>query len=103
MSNGKGDETTSTRSMTALMTAGDVPTIGVQGWDVDPTGLRGERATTENPAVANRESVGGSDLTFLSYTNKNTGHFTIYTDSRARNMALDFWKTAVDGVPEVEY
>jgi hypothetical protein len=103
MSNGKGDETTSTRSMTALMTAGDVPTIGVQGWDVDPTGLRAERATTVNPASANRESVGGSDLTFVSYTNKNTGHFTIYTDSRARNMALDFWKTAVDGVPEVEY
>ncbi len=103
MSNGKGDPTTSTRSMTALMTAGDVPTIGINGWPVDPTGLRGERAFADNPAQGNRTSIGESDLTFVSYTNRNTGHFTLYSDSRARNMALEFWETAVQGTPEVNY
>ena len=102
MSNGKNDPTTSTRSMTALMTAGDVPTIGIAGWDVDPTGLR-DNPETENPASGNRESIGGSALTFVSYTNKNRGHFTLYRDSRARDMALEFWTTAIEGVPEVTY
>jgi hypothetical protein len=103
MSNGKDDTTTSTRSMTALMTAGDVPTIGIAGWDVDPTGLRGDRSLTENPASGNRSAASGRDLTFVSYANKNTGHFTLYSDSRARNMALEFWKTALLGTPEVSY
>ncbi|MGM0558587.1 MAG: hypothetical protein ACQEVA_19535 [Myxococcota bacterium] len=103
MSNGKGDPTTSTRSMTALMTAGDVPAIGIAGWEVDPTGLRGDRAFTDNPASGNRTAESGRDLTFVSYTNKNTGHFTLYRDGRARNMALEFWKTALMGTPEVTY
>lgn len=103
MSNGKSDQTTSTISMTALMTAGDVPTTGIAGWEVDPTGLRGDRALTDAFVSGNRESTGGSALTFVSYANKNTGHFTLYRDSRCRNMALEFWDTALSGVPEVSY
>ncbi|MFK7989114.1 MAG: hypothetical protein AB8I08_24055, partial [Sandaracinaceae bacterium] len=53
------------------------------------------------PAMGNTAALDGSLLTIGTYLDAAQGHFTIYRELPPREMAVHFWNTSQDGVPEV--
>ena len=101
LSNGQNDHTTPTALIDHLTVSADLAPVSPAGWDVDPYDLwwRTEEAT---PIQGNRVALDGSPLTSASYLNSETGHYTVYRDDHALDLAMSFWVSALTGVPTIE-
>lgn len=100
ISNGYNDHTTPPRGIGHITIAGDLTPVEPAGWDVDPYGLWSQQSEA-TPISGNRQSLAGTALTMASYLNAETGHYTVYDDEHARALAINFLRTALDGVPTV--
>ncbi len=98
--NGMLDVTTPTRSLNAITIAGSVTPIDPAGWDVDPFGVWDMEAQSL-PLSGNTSAVDGSSLTIATILDGSQGHYTIYNIEEARLRAVNFWSTAVDGIPTI--
>jgi hypothetical protein len=100
LTNGGNDATTSRIGMSALTIAGDAAPIAPAGWSVDPTGTW-SRLEESTPIVANRRDTQGNSLTVASLLIESQGHFSIYRDTRAASMFVNFWAEAASSVPTI--
>lgn len=99
--NGQLDHTTPETSINAMTIAGDVTPIADPGWNVDPYGLTGLTPLTL-PIQGNSTALDGSPLTIATYLSNSTGHFTIYDLRDPRVMAIQFWVSALAGLPVLD-
>jgi hypothetical protein len=103
--NGTRDHTTPEVSMNSIIIAGGTAPIAPVAWDPDPFDVWPQDPVSL-PVVGNATSLDGSALTIgavLSETRAGvgSGHFTIYDRREYREMAVDFWVTALSGTPEL--
>lgn len=96
--NGWTDETTTPRGMDQLTLAGELPTFGPPGWDLDPIGI-GRPPVATMPAAGNATSLAGDPLTIATWLDPREGHGTVYRNAELRRMSVVFWQSARQGVP----
>ena len=96
--NGIDDDYTPVGTMSTITIAGGAQPIEVPGWDVDPFDVWGMSAAPL-PIIGNTESFDGTSLTIATYLSDSNGHFTIYDRPEIRVIAVDFWVSALTGVP----
>lgn len=100
--NGYNDTTTFPRSMVAMTIGGDLDVVAPAGWEVDPYEVWDRPSELATPFSGNREAYDGSPLTMGSFLDFEGNHFTVRNNERARDMAIGFWTSALDGVPVLE-
>ena len=98
--NGRLDVTTPTRSVNAITLAGDVAPIGEPDWDPDPFGVW-DVAPDELPVAGNTQSIDGAPLTIATFLDGSQGHYTLYRNDLARELATAFWTSGALGLPEI--
>jgi hypothetical protein len=96
--NGQLDDTTPVTSVNAMtISAGAVPLAG-RGWDVDPFDVW-DLVPASLPLSGNTQALDGTPLTIATFLSATHGHYTIYQLAEARELALNFWQTALTGTP----
>ncbi|PJB43749.1 MAG: hypothetical protein CO108_09680 [Deltaproteobacteria bacterium CG_4_9_14_3_um_filter_63_12] len=100
LTNGMLDVTTFPPSIDAMTISGDAAPLAPMGWDPDPIGVWDREAETP-PLQGNRQAFDGSDLTTASYLSATTGHPTLHLNPALQAAAVEFWSTALVGVPRV--
>ncbi|MBT3224656.1 MAG: hypothetical protein HN348_36785, partial [Proteobacteria bacterium] len=98
--NGRNDTTTPTRSVNSITIAGDVTPVDQGGWDVDTFDLWDVEAQSL-PISGNTSAVNGDKLTIATILDAKEGHYTIYNNEWARQLAVSFWTTGATSVPEI--
>ncbi len=94
VTNGLGDSTTTPRGMEHLTLSGNIAPIAPLAWEIDPENISNLEPTLL-PVTGNTQSLSGDHLTIATYLNADTGHFTIYRRAFAREMAVNFWQSAL--------
>ncbi len=99
--NGDMDDTTHVTSVNHMTVIGDLALIEPAGWDPDETGVwqGGEESL---PISGNRTSVGGTPITHATWLESEGSHYTIYRESAPRELAANFWLSALSGTPILE-
>ncbi|MGE0786677.1 MAG: hypothetical protein AB7S26_13480 [Sandaracinaceae bacterium] len=100
VSNGRMDTTTTARAIEHLTMSASIPPIAPPGWNIDPAGVWTGMAVPL-PVSGDAMSVSGDPLTIATYLDPEQGHFTIYRVPFVRELAASFWRTSLDGVPEI--
>ena len=91
--NGLLDDTTTKRGMDHLTMVANMPPLTQPGWEVDEQGVwDGDPVTA--PVEDNALDANGPH-TRATLLDGAQGHGTIYRNQRAREMAVDFWSSAV--------
>ena len=98
LTNGIDDDYTPVGTMSSITIAGGVQPISPPGWDVDPFDVW-DMESARLPIEGNAESVDGSPLTIATFLSDRNGHYTIYYRPEIRAIAVDFWLSALTGVP----
>lgn len=96
--NGDEDPTTPQNSVDHLTRTAFLPVISPAGWLADPVGYFGLASPTL-PVTGNVIAHNGSALTHATWLEGGGGHFTIYRNADTRDLAVDFWRSTLDGVP----
>ncbi|MCA9563044.1 MAG: hypothetical protein KC561_06125 [Myxococcales bacterium] len=97
--NGRLDHTTPEDSVNSATVAGRVYPMEPSGWNPDPF-LVADLLPIPRPVTANSVAYDGTTaLTMATYLDAEQGHFTIYNNSEARNLLVDFWESALEGAP----
>ncbi len=93
--NGLLDDTTTKRGMDHLTMVANMPPLRNPGWEVDEQNIwSGEPVSVPLQGNVDDDGVAHTRATLLD---AEQGHGTIYRNQRSREMAIDFWRSAVDG------
>lgn len=105
VSNGLKDTTTTKRGMDHLTISANLPIIEPPGWEVDEENIWDDAESLKLPIEGNTTNFNGDPLTIATFLDGDAGHFTIYQRSHVRQLAVNFWNTALDaedGVPALD-
>lgn len=94
--NGIDDHTTPIRSMNAIAVAGGAQPAAPAGWNVDPFDVW-DVDEGALPLTGNRSAEDGTTRTHAAFLSASTGHFTIYRRGDARDLAVEFLRSGVQG------
>lgn len=94
--NGDEDPTTHVDSVNHLLVTADLPVLEPAGWDPDPLGVF-ELRSAPLPAEPNTPTPAGSSVLHATWLEPGGGHFTIYYNDFARELAVQIWTSARDG------
>ena len=100
--NGFLDQTTFPPSIDALTISAGLAPIAPAGWDPDPFDVWELPSEVEPPISGNVTALDGSPLTMVTFLDAEQGHFTLRRNETAMELALSFWRQALNGVPVVE-
>lgn len=99
--NGLLDDTTTKRGMDHLTMVGNLPPLTQPGWEVDEQGVW-DGVPVSAPVEDNAQDASGAH-TRATLLDGERGHGTIYRNTRSRQMAIDFWLSAVEGAPRLTH
>ena len=96
--NGDEDPTTHVDSVDQMTLTAGLPLIEPAGWDPDPHGLFDVRRVTL-PLSPDTATPGGEPVLHATWLEGGGGHFTIYRSAAVRDLAVQLWRSTVDGAP----
>lgn len=99
---GYHDHTTAPSGMAFFVIAGDAAPVAPAGWNIDPYELW-DREPEPSPIQGNRVDSQGNPHTVAAFLDRGAGHFSLFDNPKANQLAVDFIVSATTGQPTVSY